>query len=89
MSPSFDQGGILAIGLKSSQLQALARLGAAARIAELRAEITAIEKAFGSGTAHSRQRSGRRKRHVSAAARERMRQAQLRRWAAVKAGKKR
>ena len=77
-------------------LNRLARLGAVARLAELRAEIAGIVRAFPgltAGTAASRRRVGRpkgvrKRRKLSAEARERIAAAQRARWAKVRAAKK-
>jgi hypothetical protein len=74
----------------SSHIMDLARLGAAARIKELHAEIDSIRGAFPSefglrGGLKKRRKV--RKRHVSAAARAKMSAAQKARWAKLRAKK--
>ncbi len=77
-------------------LNRLARLGAAARLAELRAEIAEILRDFpgltAAGATRRRGRAGRKKarrrRKLSAEAREKIAAAQRARWAKVKAAKK-
>jgi hypothetical protein len=85
---------------KTSTLHEYARVGAAARITELRAEIASIHELFSDiGEAHKS--PGRSKgalaalmdpapkRKMSAAGRKAISEAQKKRWAALKAGKKR
>ena len=81
----------------NAKILELARRGADSRLQELQAEIASLIRAF----PHLRVRRGRgagqaaipgerrpRRRRLSADARERIRQAQLRRWAKYKAAKK-
>jgi hypothetical protein len=67
----------------TSQLQEFARIGAAARIKELQAEIASIRRDFPALTAPGAPKKRRRK--MSAAARKKISEAQKKRWAAQKA----
>jgi len=77
--------------LSTPQVRDLAKKGALARVEEIRAELNSIYQSFpelrgaSSGAADMRDGKGRRKSRISAAGRERIRQAQLKRWAAVRA----
>ena len=68
--------------LNKEQLQSLARLGAATRLAQLKEEIAAIETLIG-----RRGDMGPRKRRLSPEARKRISDAQKRRWAKARASK--
>jgi hypothetical protein len=72
-------------------LHSLARLGASARIQELRAEIAALHKAFPQSSPriliHQPSLKRRKRRKMSAAARARISAAQKARWARQKAKK--
>jgi hypothetical protein len=74
-------------------LHSLARLGAAARIKELNAEIASIRKAF-PDSASKREKilihhpPQQRRRKMSAEARKKISEAQKKRWAAQKSGDK-
>jgi hypothetical protein len=77
------------VALSRQQLHALAAGGAAARIAELEAEIAAIRSEFpGAGRASRGRKAGRparrKRRKMSAEARKKISNAQKRRWAAQK-----
>jgi hypothetical protein len=84
--------------LNKETLNRLARLGAAARLAELRDEMAAIQRDFPGLTSAPRgtRRAGagarksptRRRRRLSAEAREKIAAAQRARWAKVRAAKK-
>ena len=81
--------------MNKDTLNRLARLGAAARVAELRAEIADIVREFpglaarGRVTRRRRAKTTKRKRRkLSADARERIAAAQRARWAKVRAAKK-
>ena len=88
------------MALSTSSLHALAKKGALARIAEMNIELSAIYQSFPelrqsarrsvkeSGTAEPEKPLRRRRARISAAGRERIRQAQLKRWAAVRAKKR-
>jgi hypothetical protein len=83
----------------TSQFQEFARIGAAARIKELQAEIASIRRDFPALSAPGGKRHGRppsnlaaklpaprkRRRKMSAAARKKISEAQKKRWAAQKA----
>lgn len=83
------------MALSTPQVRDLAKKGARARVEEIKAELSAIYASFpelrgssgagvqGNGGAPAKAR--RRKSRISAAGRERIRQAQLKRWAAVRA----
>jgi hypothetical protein len=76
--------------LSTPQVRDLAKKGALARVEEIKAELNSIYQSFpelrgaraGGGGAVG---ATRRKSRISAAGRERIRQAQLKRWAAVRA----
>jgi hypothetical protein len=84
--------------LNKETLNRLARLGAAARLAELRDEMAAILRDFPGltsaprgtrrGGAGARKSATRRRRRLSAEAREKIAAAQRARWAKVRAAKK-
>lgn len=77
--------------LNRSELLKLARLGAPARIEELRKEIKAIEKLVGGGSQEQTKSVStprKRRRKLSAAGRAAISAAQKKRWAAIKAKKK-
>lgn len=69
--------------LSSDQLRQLARLGAQARLEELRTEMAAIQALIGEGG-----RAGARRGKLSAAGRRAIAAAQRARWAKIKAAKK-
>jgi hypothetical protein len=80
------------VALSKEQLHNLARLGAKARLEDLRAEMTAIEALVGASGRRDRKASrladGRPKRRtISAAGRARIAAAQRKRWAAIKRAK--
>jgi len=81
---------------KSSMIHELARIGTAARIAQLRAEIAELERAFpgargrggrpaAAAEGDAAQPAKRKRRKMSAAARKRISDAQKKRWAKYKA----
>ena len=76
--------------LSNKELMTYARLGAEARIAELRAELAALEAAFGSGRGRgdAAAKAPRKRRKISAAARKRIGEAAKKRWAKWRAEKK-
>jgi len=84
--------------LSSPQVRDLAKKGALARVEELRAELNSIYQSFPelrrsivreTRVAQPVVKAARRRSRISAAGRERIRQAQLKRWAAVRAKKPR
>jgi hypothetical protein len=86
------------MALSSPQVRDLAKKGAQARVEELRAELNSIYQSFPelrrssvreTRVAHAVVKAARRRSRISAAGRERIRQAQLKRWAAVRAKKAR
>jgi hypothetical protein len=89
------EGDSYPMALSTPQVRDLAKKGARARVEEIKAELSSIYASFpelrgASGTGMQRGgaapvKSTRRKSRISAAGRERIRQAQLKRWAAVRA----
>jgi len=82
------------VALSKEQLHDLARLGAKARLEELRAEIAALEALVGTSRAGRRARRtvvadriGRKRPTISPEGRARIAAAQKKRWAAVKRAK--
>jgi hypothetical protein len=83
------------MGLSTPQVRDLAKKGALARVQEIKAELSQIYQSFpelrratgasASSNGAPAQKRARRKSRISAAGRERIRQAQLKRWAAVRA----
>jgi len=79
--------------ISQKELLHYARAGAEARIQELRAELAALEKAFGKGSgrragaASGRAAKGRRKGTMSAEGRQRIAEAARKRWAKWRAEK--
>ena len=83
------------MALSTPQVRDLAKKGALARVQEIKAELSQIYQSFpelrrGTGVSESSNgaavhKPARRKSRISAAGRERIRQAQLKRWAAVRA----
>ena len=79
--------------LSSPQVRDLAKKGALARVEEIKAELSSIYQSFpelrgragGGRNGVAAGGPARRKSRISAAGRERIRQAQLKRWAAVRA----
>ena len=76
--------------LSTPQVRDLAKKGALARVEEIKAELNSIYQSFPDlrGARVGGRNAGaapRRKSRISAAGRERIRQAQLKRWAAVRA----
>lgn len=82
--------------LSTPQVRDLAKKGALARVEEIKAELSSIYQSFpelrgaalrvpGIRNGAAGRKATRRKSRISAAGRERIRQAQLKRWAAVRA----
>ncbi len=83
------------MALSTPQVRDLAKKGALARVEEIKSELSAIYQSFpelrgGSSSVANPNgaasvATGRRRSRISAAGRERIRQAQLKRWAAARA----
>jgi hypothetical protein len=84
------------MALSNPQVRDLAKKGALARVEEIKAELSLIYQSFPELRGRASQASARngaststrRRSRISAAGRERIRQAQLKRWAAVRAKKR-